>query len=828
MSPSDGPPKDESLPPPEGETIDGPSPVPEGETYVESSAKTDESLDTRSIGPYRLIRKLGQGGMGQVWLAEQTSPLHRQVALKVVRAGIFNEILLQRFLAERQSLAIMSHPCIAKVFDAGATPVGQPYFVMEYVPGLPITNYCDTKKLSIRERLTLFIKLCEGVQHAHQKAVIHRDLKPSNILVQEIDGQPTPRIIDFGVSKSAVPQSDDEKSFTQFGVFVGTPGYISPEQADPTFGDIDTRTDVYSLGVIFYVLLTGTLPFDPDQWQKKPMHEVLRQLREEDPATPSTKVGSDRTTQTATAESRSTEPQELVSLLRGDLDWIALKALAKDRANRYDSPSAFAADVQRYLNNEPVLATPPSFAYRAGKFVRRHRVAVAAAAAIAIMLVVLATSMTLQAVRIARERDRANREAAAAKSVSDFLTGLFRVSDPSRARGNTITAREILDKGGAQIETSLAGQPEVQARLMATMGEVYWSLGLYDSAQPLLEKSLETRRRVLGPQNPATLQSMDLLAKNFERRAQFSKAEQLAQEVLAIRRRVQGPNDKETLASIGNLAGILYDEGRFGEAEKQLREMLEIQRRVLEPGHPDIPKALVNLGLVLGIEGHSAEAEPLFREALAIQRRISGPDHPLTLAIMTNLGRALGDEGKYSEADQLLRQALEAQTRVVGPDHSDTLWSAHVLASHLRNEGGLLEAEKLDRQTFEIRRRTLGPEHSSTLASMTSLAIDLDMQHRYAEGSKLYSEVLELQRRVLGPDHPDTANTKYNLACNAALTGHRDTAIAILNDALDHGLAPADTANMLQDEDFQSLRGDPRFQALLTRARQRLAALKPH
>jgi non-specific serine/threonine protein kinase/serine/threonine-protein kinase len=810
------------------ETLDGPSHSPEGETFVESSAQASAPPETRSIGPYRLIRKLGQGGRGQVWLAEQTVPLHRQVALKVIRAGVFNEILLQRFLAERQSLAIMSHPCIAKVFDAGTTPNGQPFFVMEYVPGQPVTNYCDRKKLNIRERLALFIKICEGVQHAHQKAVIHRDLKPSNILVQDVDGLPTPRIIDFGVSKNAAPQSDDEKSFTQFGVFVGTPGYISPEQADPTLGDVDTRADVYSLGVIFYVLLTGTLPFDPDQWQKKPIHEVLRQLREEDPATPSTKVGTDRTTQTATAETRSTEPQELVSLLRGDLDWIALKALAKDRANRYDSPSAFAADIQRYLNNEPVLATPPSLVYRAGKFVRRHRVGVVAASAVAIMLVVLAASMTVQAVRISRERDRANREATAAKSVSDFLTGLFRVSDPSRARGNSITAREILDKGGAQIETSLAAQPEVQARLMATMGEVYWSLGLYDSAQPLLEKSLETRRRVRGPENPATLQSMDLLAKNFERRANYSKAEELAQEVLAIRRRVQGPDNKETLASIGNLAGILYDEGRFGEAEKQLREMLAIQRRVLEPDHPDIPKALVNLGLVLGIEGHSAEAEPLFREALATQRRISGPDHPITLAIMTNLGRALSDEGKYSEADQFLRQALEAQRRVIGPDHSDTLWSAHVLASNLRNEGGFLEAEKLDRQNLEIRRRTLGPEHASTLASMTTLAIDLDMQHRYAEGSNLYSEVLELQRRVLGPDHPDTANTKYNLACNAALTGHRDAAIEILNDALDHGLAPADIANMSQDEDFQSLRGDPRFQAVITRARERLAALKPH
>ena len=293
--------------------------------------------DLGSIGPYRLIRKLGEGGMGQVWLAEQSAPVKRQVALKIIKAGRYDDSALLRFDVERQTLAIMDHPAIAKVFDAGSTPEGQPYFVMEYVPGFPITTYCDQKHLSVQERLALFIKVCEGVQHAHQKAIMHRDLKPSNILVVEVDGKPMPRIIDFGIAKAISQQGEDETLVTRAGGMVGTPGYMSPEQADPTVPDVDTRTDVYSLGVVLYELLTGVLPFDARQWQTKPFHEMLRQLHEEDPPSPSTRISGDSTSTTA-AQRRNTDPRQLASLLRGDLDWITLKALEKDRARRYGTP----------------------------------------------------------------------------------------------------------------------------------------------------------------------------------------------------------------------------------------------------------------------------------------------------------------------------------------------------------------------------------------------------------------------------------------------------------------------------------------------------------
>jgi non-specific serine/threonine protein kinase/serine/threonine-protein kinase len=377
--------------------------------------------DLGSIGPYRLIRKLGEGGMGQVWLAEQSAPVKRQVALKIIKAGLYDHSALLRFDVERQTLAMMDHPAIAKVFDAGSTSQGQPYFVMEYVPGFPITNYCDQKQLSVQERLALFIKVCEGVQHAHQKAIMHRDLKPSNILVVEIDGQATPRIIDFGIAKAISQQAEDETLLTRAGAMVGTAGYMSPEQADPTVLDVDTRTDVYSLGVVLYELLTGLLPFDAKQWQTKPFHVVLRQLHEEDPPSPSTRIGGESTSTTA-AQRRSTDPRQLTSLLRGDLDWITLKALEKDRARRYNSPSELGADVGRYLRNEPVMARPASTVYRTKKYIQRHRVGVAAATAMALLLLAFAV---LQAIQLRRTR----RALARADRVTAFMTNMFKVSN---------------------------------------------------------------------------------------------------------------------------------------------------------------------------------------------------------------------------------------------------------------------------------------------------------------------------------------------------------------------------------------------------------------
>jgi serine/threonine protein kinase/tetratricopeptide (TPR) repeat protein len=795
-------------------------------TSAEGSTAEGSSAAEKSIGPYRLVRKHGEGGMGEVWLAEQSAPVKRLVALKVIRAGRADESALQRFNLERQSLAIMDHPSIAKVFDAGSTSAGQPYFVMEYVPGLPITSYCASKKLRTRERLELLVRVCEGVQHAHQRAILHRDLKPSNILVVDVDGIPTPRIIDFGIAKALSGRPEEEPQVTQFGRMIGTPGYMSPEQSDPRAVDVDTRTDVYSLGVVMYELLTGVLPFDPQDGQKKPLDEMLRQLREDDPPRPSTRVELEGKKSTAGGK-RKPEFKQLARLLSGDIDLVTMKALEKDRARRYDSCSALAMDIRRFLNQEPVLAAPPSFVYRAGKFIRRNRVAVSAASAVALTLVTLAVSMTVQAIRIARERDRANREASAAKSVSGFLIGLFKVSDPSEARGNTITARQILDQGVKQIDAGLAGQPEVHARLMGTMGEVYRSLGLYKEAAPLLEKAMDTRLRVLGPENPDTLSSMYQVARNLNEEGQYAEAEELLRKVVEAQRRVLGPGHPDTIVSMMFMAGVVYEEGHDREAEKLERDLLDLQRHSVPMDERQIQTTMDNLAVNLTSQGRLAEAETIYRESLEGERRTFGPDHPVTLGTMQNLARALTAEHKYGEAKKLLREALEIQNRILGPEHGDTLWTRQAIANALRDEGNPRDAEKLTRETLAARVRTLGPEHADTVQSIEELAVTLDELRRYPEAERLYLKVVESQSRVLGPNHPTTAASKYNLACNAALQGKRDEAIAILRDSIAHGLAPALFGEIAEDEDLKSLHGDPRFEELVAKSKNQSAGSQP-
>jgi len=773
------------------------------------------------IGPYHLLERIGQGGMGEVWLAEQKHPVRRRVALKLIKAGMNTREIVTRFESERQALALMDHPAIAKVFDAGSTPQGMPYVVMEYVAGVPITEYCDKHRLAMNERLELFVQVCSGVQHAHQKAIIHRDLKPSNILVTQVDGKPVPKIIDFGVAKAISQRLTAETMFTHAGALIGTPEYMSPEQANSGSEDIDTRSDVYSLGVVLYELLVGALPLDLTEIRDQAFFELLRRIREEDAPRPSTKLRTSSEHSSVAARNRGTEPAELDKQLKGDLDSIALKALEKERSRRYSSPSDLAGDIERYLHNEPVLAVPPSLAYRSGKFVRRHRLAVAASAVVALAVFGLIASLVIGSARVARERDRANREAQAAERVSDFLVGAFAISDPDESRGNKITAREVLDKGARQIETDLAGQPALQARLMSTMGKVYEGLGLYEPARQLLDKAIGLQKKTLGPDHQETLASQRMLARILQYQAQYPAAEKLYSETLQKQERFLGSDAMDALRTKANLGSLYNEQGRYADAEKLLSETVKATTQASGQNSPETMSALHSLAIAYDGERQYAKEADIWEELYRLRSQTLGPDHPDTVNSMQNLAYVYYKVGKAAEAEKLQRQGLEIGRRVLGNDHPSVLLAIGNLANTLLSEGKPAEAEPLQREALEGRRRILGPNHPETQYAIANLANILSAQKRYREAEALYREALQGEIRVLGDNHPEIAFAWYNLATVEAVQGKRNDALGDLQKAIDHGYNDPDEIG--QDPGWNGLRNDPGYRDAIALIQKRSA-----
>jgi eukaryotic-like serine/threonine-protein kinase len=776
---------------------------------VDETSADDHSplaLPAEVIGPYRLIGKIGEGGMGEVWRAEQSAPIRRQVALKLIKPGMDTRQVVARFEAERQALAWMDHPAIARVFDAGETPRGLPYFVMELVPGVSITDYCDQERLTVRERLDLFEQVCEGVQHAHQRGIIHRDLKPSNILVAVEGQKPLPKIIDFGVAKAAAAPLTDKHLYTELGTMIGTPEYMSPEQAEMTAAGVDTRTDVYSLGVILYELLTGTLPFDWREMREASYEEIRRRIREEEPPRPSTRVSSLGKRLTAVADSRRTEPGRLVHGLKGELDWIVLRAMEKDRTRRYASPGELAADVERGLRNEPVLAGPPGRLYRARKFARRHRLGVAVATAAVMGLVVFAITMSVQSTRIAREKIRADREAEASRRVTDFLVGLFRAPDPGVAQGETITARQILDRGAEKIETDLNTEPLVKASLMMTMGLVYANLDQHKEAESFLEKSLSERRRLLGPEHPDTLMAMQALADLYLDEGAFARGEPLARETLDLRSRVLGPDDRNTLASAGLLARYYVNTGRPRPATDLLAEKLRGHDAWLDVDDSVSVEILMTLGNANNVLGRYPTAESQNRMALDRQLRMSPKENLNTLNTRVNVGWTCFLQGKYDEARGFFRKGFEVSTRLYGPAHGMTMqYQAGLVATSffLENrddataaQGRLLEtarratgpesiftlqqifglgmmnllqrrypqAEELMREASDGFQRVTGHKGYNTLWALNYLAVAVRHNGKLEEAARILESVVEVNQQMLGPEHPHTRDSMRNLA----------------------------------------------------------------
>jgi non-specific serine/threonine protein kinase/serine/threonine-protein kinase len=713
------------------------------------------------IDGYRLTSRLGEGGMGEVWEAEQVTPVRRRVAVKLIKPGMDSRHVVARFESERQALALMNHRNVAQVFGGGATPSGRPYFVMEFVPGVSVTEYCRRHSLPLEPRLSLFLEICEGVQHAHYKGIVHRDLKPSNILVTEEQGRPVPKIIDFGVARALDTHLTADTVLTEQGQIIGTPEYMSPEQADPLTGDVDTRADVYALGVLLYELLAGVRPFDAADLKALGFLELLRRIRETDPPRPSQRA----------------EPTQS-RRLRGDLDWIVMKAIEKDRTRRYVSPHEMAEDVRRHLMNQPVLAGPPSKAYRLKKLVRRHRATVAAATLAVIALVAGSVVATTQAVRARRAERAARADAETARQVSEFLVELFEVSDPGVARGTTVTARELLDRGAARMKDELAGQPLVQARLQTLVGEINRKLGSFDAARPLLEQALATRESVLGVSDPESVRTLHALARLHGDQGDFAKAEALFREAMERVDSAPRPDAAEGARLRCQLANLLREKARYAEAEELLRQGLAVLTRELGPGNRDVGAAWGDLGSTLGLAGKVAEAETAFRTAISINEATLGPDHPELASTLNNLSGLLVRSGRMDEGRTTLLRAIAIAEKAYGKDHPSVASMVAGLGALHGREGRLDAALAAFTRALAIRERVFGPEHALTAQVLKNMGLVYVLQGDYLEGRRTLERTLAIEQKTVGPEHPQAAWTELRLGALHARLNELDAAEA--------------------------------------------------
>lgn len=773
------------------------------------------------VGPYRLIERIGEGGFGSVFLAEQEKPVRRQVALKIIKLGMDTREVIARFEQERQALAIMDHPNIAKVFDAGATDTGRPYFVMEFVKGLPITEFCDTNRLPVRDRLGLFAGICSAIQHAHQKGLIHRDIKPSNILVAMEDGKPSPKVIDFGIAKATNQKLTERTMFTELGQFIGTPAYMSPEQAEGSL-DIDTRSDIYSLGVLLYELLTGVTPFDMRSLRRAAFDEVRRMIREEEPKRPSTRIKETEKDVSETAQSMGVEPKRLSSILRRDLDWIVMKALEKDRRRRYETASGLAADIQRYLSGEAVSAAPPSVAYRMQKFVKRHRISVLAATTAVVFLIGFSVTVTVQAKRIAREREASEKAAAflanmlgsaspeamgtslwkdlrerveAARrkrseseeqirmTLSSLESALSGVSPTQTARN--LLDREILERAGKTIEKDMVSEPRLAGRLEMTLAETYEKLGLFTQAEKHARRSVEIREGTLGSEHPDTLATRSLLALIYHGQGRFAEAETLARATMEAQQRRVGPSHPQTLSTMTRLATTLMKRAKFAESEAVYRSLLQIRSQDKDTDPDKTLAQSANLAVVLQEQGKHKEAEALYQDMAEKWRRKFGPDRPETLTVMGDLAAFYARQGRLDKAEALDRDVLERRRRVLGTEHPDTLLSMNNLAVVYANQHKYAEAEALHREAFELKNKVFGPDNAETLLSAANLAATYYSLNRFEEAAELHRKNLQAQIRLLGAEHPFALTSKSNLASTYYALGRLDEAEKLGREALE-------------------------------------------
>jgi len=755
------------------------TPAAEYAADVVRAASQDHEADAASgagdlIGPYRVIREIGRGGMGRVFLASRADgQFEQQVALKLVRSGPYGGEILNRFLRERQILARLQHPNIARLLDGGVTSDERPYFAMEYVDGQPITTYCTAHRLDVHGRLDLFTAVCDAVQYAHQNLVVHRDLKPSNTLVTAA-GQV--KLLDFGIAKVLHEQmGEDEgqhdRTLTRLGSGPMTPEYASPEQVrgEP----VTTATDVYALGALGYELLTGR---GPHTLTRLTAAEVERVITQREVDRPSHAVGRGRNEPGQDTAAVRAQRLKLRRQLKGDLDTILLKALQKDPARRYASVGAFVDDIRRYQRGLPIAARRDSFGYRAGKFVRRNAIGVAAAALVAASLVAGLIGTAWQA-RVA------SREAAKAREVSRFLSSLFEVADPARANADDITARELLDRGADRIESELSAQPEVQAEMMFLLGGISRKLNQYDRAQALLDRAMTLRGGLNGRQSDAVADVAGELARLAHDRGHPDEAERLHREALEMRRASHGAGHPSVAASMRDLAAVLNSRGKYDEAERLLRDALRLHQSLYGAEHEEIASDLEELQSTLRGRGDPGAAVVAARRCLDMRLKILGSDHLDTATAMNNLAILLYDKWELAEAERLYRQVLAFDRRRLGDVHSNTATVMNNLAFVLRDQGQYDEAERLYRSALDLDKRLFGAEHPYVATVMSNLATTLFRKGELEEAERLYRGSLAMFTRVYGDNHWRVGAVAGGLATVLSAKGD-DGAEAMYRDAL--------------------------------------------